>query len=550
MQLKQLYTLVLLLCCVTHGVHSAQKPIVVVIPSYNNQAYCKKNLESVYAQQYDNYHVMYIDDCSSDQTYAMVTKSIKDHNFESKFTLLHNDTRKGALENLYNAIHACPDDAIIVTLDGDDWLPHPNVLQRLNQEYANPDVWMTYGQFECWPSGAAGYNKDIPETAIATRQLRHSCWLATHLRTFYAGLFKQIKREDLLYQGQFYPATWDKAMMAPMMEMADGRWKHLQDVLYIYNQNNPISDFRINGEFSAKLEHVIVNSQPYKPLKELPFITQQHPQQADMVIYSFDRPLQLYALLESMEQYMTGISSIQVIYRASDQSFNHGYQVVKQKFANVVYHQQGAKPQADFKPLTEQAVFSGPSPYVIFAVDDIIVKDYVHLGRCADLMEKYQAYGFYLRLGKNLSECYSMRAGQQVPPCNEVEPGVVAWQFSQGMHDWQYPNNVDMTLYRKQDIKRDIQALHFVAPNSFEGAWAGRWGMIMHKVGLCFNCTKIVNLPLNLVQHESNNRNMQFMSPQQLQDVFNRGMKIDINALYRVSNKAAHTEYAPTFIER
>src|SRR5437868_2077214 len=42
-----------------------QKPIVVIIPSYNNVQWCVKNIESVLTQNYSNYRVIYIDDCST-----------------------------------------------------------------------------------------------------------------------------------------------------------------------------------------------------------------------------------------------------------------------------------------------------------------------------------------------------------------------------------------------------------------------------------------------------------------------------------------------------
>jgi hypothetical protein len=143
-----------------------------------------------------------------------------------------------------------------------------------------------------------------------------------------------------------------------------------------------------------------------------------------------------------------------------------------------------------------------------------------------------------------------MQAPQPLPALKELEPGVLAWQFGQGMHDWKYPNTVDLTVYRKRDIVPDLQAIYFVAPNSLEGNWAHRQGLVMHRTGLCFDVTKMVNLPLNLVQQECNNRNMRFMSPHEMEQLFEQGMKIDINALFKFHNKAAHADHVPTFIAR
>jgi hypothetical protein len=72
----------------------------------------------------------------------------------------------------------------------------------------------------------------------------------------------------------------------------------------------------------------------------------------------------------------------------------------------------------------------------------------------------------------------------------------------------------------------------------------------MHKTGLCYEQTKIVNIPLNRVQTDWNNRHMNSYTTAQLLDIFNSGMKIDIKPLFHVVNRAAHMEYIPTFITR
>lgn len=242
-----------------------QKHIVVVIPSYNNRAYYQKNLDSIFAQEYDNFQVIYIDDVSSDRTGQFVRSYIDKHNLWHRVTLIENKHRRGALANLYDAIHACLDSDIIVTVDGDDWLAHKNVLNRINQAYQDSNVWITFGQFQFYPDGRVGYCRDIAHNEF-TRD-RRWCHVATHMRTFYAGLFKKIKREDLLQQdGRFFEVTWDKAMMAPMLEMADRRWKFIPEIVYIYNFINPLSDARLYGNQQVATAELIYAKEQYLPL--------------------------------------------------------------------------------------------------------------------------------------------------------------------------------------------------------------------------------------------------------------------------------------------
>jgi hypothetical protein len=77
---------------------------------------------------------------------------------------------------------------------------------------------------------------------------------------------------------------------------------------------------------------------------------------ADLVVFSYDRPMQLYAFLESTYMYLDNLGEIRVIYRASDERYEASYCIVKEDFPNVFYMKQGNSPQDDFKPLTLEGV--------------------------------------------------------------------------------------------------------------------------------------------------------------------------------------------------
>lgn len=289
----------------------------------------------------------------------------------------------------------------------------------------------------------------------------------------------------------------------------------------------------------------------FSPLSDacLTDITNERAQKADLVIYSFDRPLQLYALLESVQKYMTGLGDIQVIYRATQEAYARAYDEVKKDFEQVIFLSQGDNPHQDFKPLTLQAAFASPHEYIIFAVDDIIVKDFIDVSSDIALLQETQAYGFYYRLGKNLSHCYMLHCDQAVPPLQTVADGAYSWKFCEAEYDWGYPNTVDMTLYKKEDIKNFFETVKYEAPNPLESRWACYAHLVVNRLGLCHECSKIVNLPLNCVQTFYNNGHMG-VDPQYLLNEFNMVNKIDISPLFRIANISAHQEYALTFLPR
>ncbi len=246
--------------------HTTDREFVIIIPSYNNEQWYYNNLGSVLMQKYSNYRVIYIDDASSDNTLQCVKEFITKYDASKKITLINNPDRRGAMANFYYAIHSCKPHEIIVMLDGDDWFSNENVLAYLNAAYQDPNVWITYGQFQEYPNGRIGGARQLPSEIIAHRAYREYDWVTTHLRTFYAFLFHKINKEDFLYEGNFFPMAWDLAIMFPILEMAGERSKFISDVLYIYNRATPINDNKVNMQLQMCLDRLIHEKMKYNPL--------------------------------------------------------------------------------------------------------------------------------------------------------------------------------------------------------------------------------------------------------------------------------------------
>jgi glycosyltransferase involved in cell wall biosynthesis/SAM-dependent methyltransferase len=248
---------------ITSTYNTHDKKFVIVIPSYKNERWCEKNIKSALDQNYTNFRVIFTDDCSPDATFGKTNAFVMTHHNGTKATLIKNTNRVGALENLYNMIHSCDDDEIILTLDGDDWFPDNDVLNKLNRTYSGGDIWMTYGQYKNSTDGGRGVAQQYPDHVINNNNFRRHIWSASHLRTFYAWLFKRIRREDLMKDGKFFVMTWDFAMMFPMLEMAGEHSKYISDILYVYNLDNPINDHKVNIRLQHNLDSYIRNMARY-----------------------------------------------------------------------------------------------------------------------------------------------------------------------------------------------------------------------------------------------------------------------------------------------
>jgi hypothetical protein len=95
-------------------------------------------------------------------------------------------------------------------------------------------------------------------------------WVYGHLRTFYAALFQKIPKEDFLLNGEFMKAAHDVAFAFPLLEMASkGHFLFINEVLYVYNCANPLSDFRLASRAQGEVAAYVCPKPPYKPLDSL-----------------------------------------------------------------------------------------------------------------------------------------------------------------------------------------------------------------------------------------------------------------------------------------
>lgn len=248
--------------------------LVVVIPSYNNEPYVEENLKSLFKQEYPKWQMIYINDASTDRTGAEAERLVYKYNMQKKCLVIHNKENKGAMANLYHAIHAVNPRKVIVQLDGDDMLKDKNVLSRVAKTYRNKDVWITYGNYEAYPKDAPGWHNDschaFPREVMQNASFRDYTWVAYPLRTFYAKLFHNIKESDLKYQGQFFQVVSDTGMMHPMLEMAANGHIHFENkVLYIYRVNTGNNDFYVRKPLMDEVSSYIKSLPKYQALKQL-----------------------------------------------------------------------------------------------------------------------------------------------------------------------------------------------------------------------------------------------------------------------------------------
>ena len=254
--------------------------ICIITPVYNAEKYIARCIQSVAQQDYDNYTMYIIDDCSTDNT-AQVAQDTIDHlpaNIRYNFQLIHNVENNGAVFNQITTIEdgSCQGDDIVMLLDGDDWLVNdPTLFHKYNNLY-NEGAEFTYGS--CWSvvDNIPLISQEYPPEVKANKSYRDYKfnWNMpyTHLRTFKASLMHDFleKHGHKPFQdadGNWLRAGGDTAIFYAMIEAAKPEnVVCVTDIVYNYNDANPINDYKVNSEEQTRtLEKVISKPSPFFP---------------------------------------------------------------------------------------------------------------------------------------------------------------------------------------------------------------------------------------------------------------------------------------------
>ena len=233
-----------------------EREIVVIVPFYNAADYIEQCIASIAAQDYDNYRCVLINDASTDTSDTVVRRALAalPQDIVLHFEYVVNSTNQGAVYNQVRAIRSIDNpEAIVMLVDGDDALaPDNNIFVRYNAEYAT-GAEFTYGS--CWsmidniPLISQPYPDAVKQSGTYRDHRFNWNMPYTHLRTFVQRLIQSVPDTDFQdNSGQWYRAGGDGALFYSLIEQARPEAvRCLTNISYLYNDTNPINDYKVNG---------------------------------------------------------------------------------------------------------------------------------------------------------------------------------------------------------------------------------------------------------------------------------------------------------------
>jgi len=253
-----------------------EQKIVVISPLYNARDYVTRCIASVAAQNYNNYEHWIIDDASTDDSVNVAKEYIEalPLPIQDKFKLFRNKENHGAVSNHISVINRQDSDTIIIMLDGDDSLTNkPDVFTYYNKLHNDYDF--TYGS--CWsmvdniPLISQPYPPSIKEAKMYKDYKFNWNMPYTHLRTMKAFLLQDqeyTKFKDA--DGKWFKAGGDNATFYTALEKCDpNRVYVVSDIVYNYNDANPLNDYKVNKDEQDRAITEIVYTRPVSIKEEV-----------------------------------------------------------------------------------------------------------------------------------------------------------------------------------------------------------------------------------------------------------------------------------------
>ena len=287
-----------------------------------------------------------------------------------------------------------------------------------------------------------------------------------------------------------------------------------------------------------------------------------------IIIFSFNRAIQLDALLTSYRQFWKNSrTKVDVIYNTSKEEFQKGYDILVSKWSSgeILFHKESSSnegyslaerinisnfahlrhypklrhPQTDFRRLMIRLMEQNQSNEVMFMTDDAIFIEEVDITPeiLMWIRESPRHNQFSLRLGAGMNQ-QPENVSQSVDYMN--------WDFykSPQKSNWGYHFSVDAHIYDKKSILYLYKKYIFTNPNSLEGYicqrirarhWMGN--------GRCFITPKLLSYPINMVQDFNVNESMN-CSPESMNDYFLKGYTLE----YPIPEKVDTFQQYPSYI--
>ena len=246
--------------------------IVILSTLWNANRFIPQFITSIKTQTVKDFIVYVVDDFSTDGSYELLHKLT---NGDRRFKIFKNNHQKFKTQNFFEIINdkkLINDNDIIIELDGDDAFYNNTVLEKVRKDFTD-NIWIA-GYKWVDNKGKLSPFKGRPN-ADKPRSLP---WSFSAMRVFRAFLFRNIKKQDLMFRGEFVRAANDVTYGMPMLEMSGNEhYYHSNEITYLYNWHSLNSHTKQssikNPNLQKEVEKHIYSLPRYQKLNNLNMVS-------------------------------------------------------------------------------------------------------------------------------------------------------------------------------------------------------------------------------------------------------------------------------------
>lgn len=181
--------------------------VSIIMPNFNCSGYLAATIDSVLAQTYSNWELLFVDDNSTDNSLKIIEKYAKN---DSRFVILRNKGNMGAAYSRNLALKMARG-RWIAFLDSDDiWLP-----QKLDEQISfmdNNGIAFSYSNYGTINQDGINLHLYFTGPKVVTKKMLHRCCYMGCLTVMYdSNVIGRLSIPDNIYKRNDY-ALWLKAI--------------------------------------------------------------------------------------------------------------------------------------------------------------------------------------------------------------------------------------------------------------------------------------------------------------------------------------------------
>lgn len=207
----------------------------IIIPLFNAEKYIGRLLDSIFAQDYDNYEIIVVNDGSTDKSLQIIKKYIP----KNKIILKNIDNSGPGFARKLGYLNSSGD--YLFFIDSDDYLPSKDILKNLNEKMSSSNCDILFFNYQYCINSQGNYRVS---SSFYSKKFKDGLYTIEALEKLPIGgaLWQKIFRKSKMKEEYFYNSNTFEDYYTTYM--------YLNECNNFYFYNKECYFYEINNNYS------------------------------------------------------------------------------------------------------------------------------------------------------------------------------------------------------------------------------------------------------------------------------------------------------------